>query len=138
MGVPLHEFRGTLTLVASVLFAPNVIGGVAGGMIGLAVLLAVIAPLFIWGKRRIIDASVRATPDGLYIYNGLKTHVVAWSDVVGFQPSTRPFLMAVTRRNGRPVPMDGITPESFGRRGPQEDSMRELEAYWRRVTGTPE
>lgn len=132
------NFAAALTMVAFLLFAPNVIGVLAGRMIALAVLLAVFAPLFIWGKRRLIDASVRATPKGLYIHNGLKAHFVAWPDVVGFQPSSRPFLMAVTCRNGRPIPMDGITPESFGRRGPQDDSMRELEAYWRHVTGTTE
>jgi hypothetical protein len=86
-----------------------------------------------WCERRMVRASVTANPSGLYIYNGLGTHVVTWPEVKGFEDSSRPFLMAVKRAHGRPIPMAGITPELFGNRGPQRDSMQELEAYWRRM-----
>jgi hypothetical protein len=86
-----------------------------------------------WCERRMVRASVTASPSGLFIYNGLGTHVVTWPEVKGFEDSSRPFLMAVKRAHGRPIPMAGITPELFGNRGPQRESMRELEAYWRRI-----
>jgi hypothetical protein len=90
-------------------------------------------PFVVWLKRRLLDATVRADPSGLYIFNGLGTHVVAWREVEGFGPSSRPFLLAVKRTCGRPIPMAGITPETFGRREAQREDMRELEEYWRRT-----
>ena len=100
-----------------------------------AVWTLVLIPLFVWGKRRMLDSTVKATPEGLLIYNGMRRHFVRWDDVAGFEPSFRPFLFAVRRVSGGSVTMDGMTPESFGQRGPQEDQLRELEAYWHRVAG---
>ena len=97
--------------------------------------VVVLVPLFVWLKRRLLDSTVRARPDGLHIYNGIKRHFVRWDDVAGFERSSRPFLFAVRRVSGGTVTMDGITPETFGRRGPQRDQMRELEAYWHRIVG---
>ncbi len=85
-------------------------------------------------ERRMVRASVTANSSGLRIYNGLATHAVAWPEVEGFEDSSRPFLMAVKRTHGRPIPMAGITPGLFGNRGPQQESMRELETYWQRMT----
>jgi hypothetical protein len=87
-----------------------------------------------WLDRRILRVSVTAKPSGLYIYNGLRTHVVTWPEVEGFESSSRPYLMAVRRTHGRPIPMAGITPGLFGNLVPQTESMQELEAYWRRMS----
>jgi hypothetical protein len=81
-----------------------------------------------------VRARVTAEPSGLHIFNGLRTYAVKWCEVEGFERSSRPFLMAVSRRGGAPIPMMGITPELFGDRRPQEESIRELEKYWRRMT----
>lgn len=98
-----------------------------------AVVSIVGVPFVVWLKRRMVDATVSADSSGLYIYNGFRTRVVAWREIEGFEPSSRPFLLVVKRTGGRPIPMAGITPETFGRRGPQREDMRELEAYWRRM-----
>jgi hypothetical protein len=100
-----------------------------------AIWMLLLVPLFVWLKRRLLDSTVKATPEGLRIYNGMRRHFVRWDDVAGFEPSFRPFLFAVRRVSGGSVTMDGITPETFGQRGPQEDQVRELEAYWHRVAG---
>ena len=93
--------------------------------LGIAVAwILVLIPLFTWMKRRLLDAVVKASPDGLQIYNGLKRHVVRWDDVAGFEPSSRPFLFAVRRVSGGSVTMDGITPETFGGSRPTEGSDR--------------
>jgi hypothetical protein len=89
----------------------------------------------IWLERRGIRARVVATPDGIRVFNGLRMHFVPWSEVEGFQDSSRPFLLAIKRTKGRPLPMAGLTPGSFGNRAPQAESLAQLEGYWRRVTG---
>jgi Bacterial PH domain len=70
--------------------------------------------LVVWLDRCVVRVSVTAKPSGLYIYNGLRTHVVTWAEVEGFEASSRPYLMAVKRTHGRPIPMAGITPGLFG------------------------
>ena len=89
----------------------------------------------IWLERRGIRAYVVATPAGIHVFNGLRTHFVPWSEVVGFEDSSRPFLLAVKRTKARPLPMAGLTPGSFGNRTPQAESLEQLEGYRRRVTG---
>jgi hypothetical protein len=88
----------------------------------------------IWLERRGIRAYVVASPVGIYVFNGLRTHFVPWSEVEGFEDSSRPFLLAIRRSKGRPLPMAGLTPGSFGNRVPQAESLEQLEGYWRRVT----
>lgn len=89
----------------------------------------------IWLERRGIRACVVATPDGIRVFNGLRTHFVPWPEVEGFEDSSRPFLLAIKRTKARPLPMAGLTPGSFGNRAPQTESLEQLEGYWRRVTG---
>jgi hypothetical protein len=89
----------------------------------------------IWLERRGIRACVVATPGGIRVFNGLRTHFVPWTEVEGFEGSSRPFLLAIRRTKGRPLPMAGLTPGSFGNRAPQAESLEQLEGYWRRVTG---
>jgi hypothetical protein len=86
----------------------------------------------IWLERWGINARVVATPRGISVFNGLRTYFVPWSEVEGFEHSSRPFLLAIRRTNGRPLPMAGLTPGSFGNRAPQAESLEQLEAYWRR------
>jgi hypothetical protein len=88
----------------------------------------------IWLERRGIRAYVVATPAGIHVFNGLRTHFVPWPEVEGFEDSSRPFLMAIRRTKGRPLPMAGLTPGSFGNRAPQAESLEQLEGYWRRRT----
>jgi hypothetical protein len=89
----------------------------------------------IWLERRGIRACVVATPAGIRVFNGLRTHFVPWSEVEGFEDSSRPFLLAIKRTKARPLPMAGLTPGSFGNRAPQAESLEQLEGYWRRVIG---
>jgi hypothetical protein len=89
----------------------------------------------IWLERRGIRACVVATPTGIRVFNGLRTHFVPWSEVEGFESSSRPFLLAIKRTKARPLPMAGLTPGSFGNRTPQAESLEQLEGYRRRVTG---
>lgn len=89
----------------------------------------------VWLERRGIRACVVATPAGIRVFNGLRTHFVPWSEVEGFEDSSRPFLLAIKRTKGRPLPMAGLTPGSFGNRVPQTESLEQLEDYWHRVTG---
>lgn len=89
----------------------------------------------IWLERRGIRACVVATPAGIRVFNGLRTHFVPWSEVEGFENSSRPFLLAIKRTKARPLPMAGLTPGSFGNRAPQAESLEQLECYWHRVTG---
>jgi hypothetical protein len=90
----------------------------------------------IWLERRGIRACVVATPAGIRVFNGLRTHCVPWSEVEGFEDSSRPFLLAIKRTKARALPMAGLTPGSFGNRAPQTESLKQLEDYWRRVTGS--
>ena len=91
----------------------------------------------IWLERRGVRAYVVATPAGIHVFNGLRTHFVPWSEVEVFEDSSRPFLLAIKRTKGRPLPMAGLTPGSFGNRVPQTESLEQLEDYWRRVRGGP-
>jgi hypothetical protein len=86
-------------------------------------------------ERIMVKPYVRATPSGLCIYNGLRTHMIQWTEVAGFEPSSRPFQIAVKRINGKPVSMTGVMGGWFGNREPQREKIRELEAYWRRMIG---
>jgi hypothetical protein len=88
----------------------------------------------LWLERRGIKARVVATPRGISVFNGLRTYFVPWSEVEGFQHSSRPFLLAVRRTKGRPLPMAGLTPGSFGDLVPQVEDLERLEGYWRRMT----
>jgi hypothetical protein len=99
-----------------------------------AVATGVGALQLIWLERRGIRACVVATPGGISVFNGLRTHFVPWSEVEGFEDSSRPFLLAIRRTKGRPLPMAGLTPGSFGNRAPQAESLEQLEGYWRRRT----
>lgn len=86
---------------------------------------------FIFLERRLVRAKVTATPEGLYVFNGFRRHFVPWAEVEGFEHSSRPFLLAIKRSNGTPLPMAGLTPGSFGRRGPQKEDLESLKRYWR-------
>lgn len=101
---------------------------------GLFTMFAVV--LIMWLSRVFLSPSVIADEVGLHVYNGFRRYVVPWTEVDGFEnSSTMPFLFAVKRKHGRPIFMAGITPEPFGRRGPQLEDMQRLEGYWHRVTG---
>jgi hypothetical protein len=100
-----------------------------------AMVTAIGTSQLIWLERRGLRASVVATPAGIRVFNGLRTHSVPWSEVEGFEDSSRPFLLAIKRANGGPLPMAGLTPGSFGNRAPQFASLERLESYWRAVSG---
>ena len=89
----------------------------------------------VWLERRGIRACVVATPAGICVFNGLRTHFVPWPEVEGFENSSRPFLLAIKRTKARPLPMAGLTPGSFGNRAPQDEDLERLECYRRLVTG---
>lgn len=110
--------------IALATFGPN--GNLPEG-IGFGVVLC---PFLWWAKRRLLDSMVIAAPDALRVYNGLGTHVLPWSEIEGFRPSSKPFLMAVQRTHGRPVTMAGLTPGMFGNRAAQEADMARLERFW--------
>jgi hypothetical protein len=76
-----------------------------------------------------------ADPAGIRVFNGLRTHFVPWDEVEGFEASSRPFLLAIKRSNGRPLAMAGLTPGSFGNVAPQTEDFERPEGYWHRVTG---
>jgi Bacterial PH domain len=101
-------------------------------IVGWAIMLG--AAQILWLERRGIRAYVVATPSGIRVFNGLRTHFVRWTEVEGFEPSSRPFLLAIKRTRGRPLPMAGLTPGSFGNRAQQARSLEELEAYRRRAS----
>lgn len=82
-------------------------------------------------ERRLVRARVTAAPEGLYVFNGIRRHFVPWSEVEGFEHSSRPFLLTVKRANGSPLPMARLTPGSFGRRRPQREDLERLKSYWR-------
>lgn len=71
-------------------------------------------PYILYMERRLVRAFVLADAQGLHIYNGLRTHLIAWTDVEGFQGRRNPFLVAVKRRGERPLVMTGVTPGLFG------------------------
>jgi hypothetical protein len=143
------EIRQSARTVASAVEASCVFGygaidlaAVAGPGLGVLPRVALFAGAttvgllqLIFLERRLVRATVTATPQGLYVFNGLRRHFVPWSEVAGFEPSSRAFLFAVKRTNGRPLPMAGLTPGSFGRRGPQLESLERLKEYRSQFSG---
>jgi hypothetical protein len=119
--------------VVRAVFAPAPHIGTGSTILGasIATIGGVLSVTYI--ERGIVNPSVRATVSGLYIYNGLRTHVVAWVEVAGFQRSSRPFQMAVRRTHGRPIAMAGVTNDNLGYRSSQRAKIGELEVYWRRI-----
>jgi hypothetical protein len=98
---------------------------------------SIVGALYVtWGVRRLLGARVTADRSGLYIYNGLRTHVVGWRDVDGFTEAFQPFLMAVKRHHGRKITLTAVTGGTWTDRTLQQERMRQLEAFWRRMVAT--
>lgn len=112
------------------IFAPD--ASTVARISSLAIIVLGGGAFVIWWERSTVKPWVRATSQGLFIYNGFRIHIVAWSEVAGFEKSRwRPFQMAVRRVHGRQMPMSGIVGGWFGDRQPQFEKMHELEKYWR-------
>jgi hypothetical protein len=100
--------------------------------VGFMTTTTILLPFSVYMTRRLLRAYVIGDGSGLRIYNGIRTHVIPWSEVEGFVGSSRPFLMAVKRTHGRALTMTGITPGPLGDPEPQRQNMLELEALWQR------
>jgi hypothetical protein len=107
--------------------------GVGERIIAVGALTSIGVLTVVWAERRMVKATVKATPSGLYIDNGFRKYIVRWSEVVAFENSWRPFQVAVKRTHGRPISMASITPGWFGKLTPQRGKVQELEAYWQRM-----
>jgi hypothetical protein len=125
-------FAASLVLTTAIpILAPH--ASIVGRIVSVIAITSIGALTVVWLERRMVRSTVNATPSGLRIYNGIRTYVVRWHEVVAFERSSRPFQMAVKRTHGRPISMAAITPGWFGNLRPQLEKMQELEAYWRRM-----
>jgi hypothetical protein len=125
-------FAACLVMTTTIpILAPH--ASIVGRIVSVIAITSIGALTVVWLERRMVRSTVNATPSGLCIYNGIRTYVVRWPEVVAFERSSRPFQMAVKRTHGRPISMAAITPGWFGNLKLQFEKMQELEAYWRRM-----
>jgi hypothetical protein len=100
------------SLVVDVIVNPGQLSAFASVIFATVFAIVGVVTLF-WARRRLIKATVRATPVGLLIDNGMRKYSVQWSEITAFESSWRAGQMAVRRIRGRPISMAAITPGWF-------------------------